>query len=84
LPIVNVTDEYNVISFTYKWTSDPKKLKNYVMKDDKPNVPVIVGAGVLALGGIGGLVWYFTKRPPPPPEDGPIDISDLPSHPAKQ
>jgi hypothetical protein len=80
LPQINVTDEYNVISYSFKWSSDPTKIAKYVSKEGKTNVPLVVGligGGVLLLG---GAAYYILKPPPPPPVDGPLDTNDLPSH----
>jgi hypothetical protein len=71
LPQINVTDEYNVISYSFKWSSDPTKINKYVSKEGKTNVPLVVGligGGVLLLG---GAAYYILKPPPPPPVDGP-------------
>jgi hypothetical protein len=35
LPQISVTDEYNVISYSFKWSSDPTKLEKYVSKEGK-------------------------------------------------
>ena len=81
IPIVHVSDEYNVISFSYKWTTDPAKIKNYVIKEDDTKTKVVWGSvGLFALGSAGFLYYKFginhgTTAPP-----GPIDISDLPLH----
>jgi len=42
LPQINVTDEYNVISYSFKWSSDPTKIAKYVSKEGKTNVPLVV------------------------------------------
>jgi hypothetical protein len=77
VPKVNVTDEYNVISFTYKWTTDSSKLDDYVIKPAK-KWPWWVGGGTVLAGG-GAAAWWFT-RPPPPVEVKDLGISDLPQH----
>jgi|GEM_PF-1639456 hypothetical protein len=79
LPLVHVSDEYNVISFSYKWTTDPLKTKNYVVQDEGKKSVIIWGSagGVLVLG---GALVYILTRPPLPPKEGPLDITDLPNH----
>lgn len=78
LPQVHVSDEYNVISFSYKWTTDPLKIKNYVVQDDgKKNLVIWGSVGGLALIGGGILIFLPHKTTPPP---GPLSKDDLPSH----
>jgi hypothetical protein len=80
IPIIHVSDEYNVISFSYKWTSDPAKIKNYVIKEDGTKNKVVWGSvGLFALGSAGFLWYNFgrTKTTPPPSA---LDITDLPTH----
>jgi len=82
LPQIDVKDEYNVISFSYKWTTDPLKEKNYEIKEEGKNNLVVWGS-VGGLGAIGGgiLIYYLTRSPPHAAPDGPLIITDLPSHP---
>ncbi|HUI91993.1 MAG TPA: hypothetical protein VLX68_07090 [Chitinivibrionales bacterium] len=80
MPIISVTDEYNVISFTFKW--NPNNVKKYISTEEKPNGAVIgtsIGGGVLLLGVVGYFLW---KRFNPPPQQGEeiLDTTDLPSH----
>jgi hypothetical protein len=77
VPKVRVSDEYNVISFTYKWTTDSSKLDDYVIKPPK-KWPWFVGGGTVLAGG-GFAAWWFT-RPPPPEKVEDLIISDLPQH----
>lgn len=77
VPNVHVSDEYNVISFTYKWTTDSSKLDDYVITPPK-TWPWWVGGGTLLAGG-GFAAWWFT-RPPKPEKLEDLDISDLPLH----
>jgi hypothetical protein len=77
VPNVRVSDEYNVISFTYKWTTDSSKLDDYVITPPK-TWPWWVGGGTLLAGG-GFAAWWFT-RPPAPEKLEDLDISDLPQH----
>ena len=78
LPQVHVSDEYNVISFSYKWTTDSLKTKNYVMLDDgKKNLVIWGSAGGLVVGG--ALVYFLTRGGNTEPL-GPLPKDDLPSH----
>jgi hypothetical protein len=80
LPQVHVSDEYNVISFSYKWTTDPLKIKNYVVREDDTKTKVIWGSvGAFALGSAAFLYYRFgiSHQGPPP---GDIPTNDLPSH----
>jgi hypothetical protein len=78
LPQVHVSDEYNVISFSYKWTTDPLKIKNYVVQDDgKKNMVIWGSAGALVLG---SAIVYLLIPKGTTAKDGPLPTDDLPSH----
>jgi hypothetical protein len=80
IPQVHVSDEYNVISFSYKWTTDPLKTKNYIVKEDNTKAKVIWGSvGLFALGSGGFLAYKFLINKPSAPL-GPISTDDLPDH----
>jgi hypothetical protein len=82
IPQIQVTDEYNVISFSFKWSSDPSKLNKYIAKEEKAHPALIgsvAGGGVLLLGVAGYLIWKFLNPPGPEPEL-PLDTTDLPHH----
>ena len=83
LPQIDVKDEYNIISFSYKWTTDPLKEKNYEIKGEGKNKIVVWGSvGGLGLLSGGILAYYKWGRGQPHNQvEGPIDVSDLPSHP---
>jgi hypothetical protein len=79
VPEVHVNDEYSIISFSFKWTSDPAKQKKYTVRDQTPKVILWSTAGV---GGVAlGAVAYLLLRP-----DGDekpltkLSIDDLPAH----
>ena len=60
IPRINVADEYNVISFSFKWSSDPAKAKALALHEGGVNAGAVVGicGGVLVAGGVGGyFVW---------------------------
>jgi hypothetical protein len=81
IPEIHVNDEYNIISFSYKWSTDPNKVNQYVVKDNTKKIMLVSTASV---GGVGAgiLTWYLFFRPQHPPE-GAIDTTDLPSRPKK-
>ncbi|MBN1130277.1 MAG: hypothetical protein JXA71_14895 [Chitinispirillaceae bacterium] len=80
IPDIRVSDEYNIISFSYKWTTDPSKEDQYVVKDPTKKIMFWSGAG-LATAGVSTLVWYFLRPGPKGPEE--ISIDDLPDRPDK-
>ena len=79
IPVIHVNDEYNIISFSYKWTTNPEKIDQYIVKDNTKKIMLWSTASV---GGVatGILGWYLFFRPKPE-ERGPIDINDLPERP---
>jgi hypothetical protein len=80
IPRIDVKDEYNVISFSYKWTIDPKKEKDYEIKEESSSKVVVLGS--IGAGGLiaGGFVWYFLTQKPVSGPEGPIPVDDLPDH----
>ncbi len=78
VPKITVNDEYNVISFNYKWSTDPAKMKDYILTPTGITPYLLVGGGTAVLGG--GALWYFVLRKPRPVPTQAIDISDLPVH----
>ncbi|MDR2693595.1 MAG: hypothetical protein LBB74_05195 [Chitinispirillales bacterium] len=80
LPVISVTNEQNIISFNYKWTTNSEKIPQYLYKD---KFPLLFWGSAGVLGGIGlGILTYFLTKKEPPPEDHVLPTSDLPSHPA--
>jgi hypothetical protein len=81
IPQINVTDEYNVISFTYKWSTDPAKAAKYAVKEGKSNGVMIgsIGGLGLVIAGI-GVYYLWIKKPPQEAVEGPLDTADLPTH----
>ncbi len=81
VPQIEVKDEYNIISFSYKWTTDPAKEKDYEIQEDHRNKVLVFGSiGAVGLVG-GGFLWYFLSHKGTSTEpEGPIPINDLPSH----
>jgi len=81
IPQINVTDEYNVISFSYKWSNDPAKAAKYAVKEGKTNGVVVGSIGTLSAAIIGvGVYYLWIKKPPVVQPPGIIDTSDLPRH----
>lgn len=78
IPKITAHDEYSIVSFSYKWTTDPSKIALYTEQPKKP-IALYVALGAVGVSGVGVLVGVLTK-PPPPPADGPLLINDLPSH----
>ncbi len=81
IPRIEVKDEYNVISFSYKWTIDPDKEKDYEIGEDSRNKTVVFGT--IGAGGLigGGILWYFlTHKGPSSQPEGPLSTKDLPNH----
>jgi hypothetical protein len=79
VPNVHVSDEYSIISFSFKWSSDPQKIKHYTVKDNSRKIMFLSAGGVAGIG-VGVLAYVFLKPEPPKHEEKPIDISDIPLH----
>jgi hypothetical protein len=77
IPVILVTNEHNIISFSYKWTTDSEKIPQYLYKDKFPMIFWLSGGVLGAIGG--GVLTYFLI----PKKDNVItnvlDIKDLPS-----
>ena len=83
IPKINVADEYNVISFSFKWSSDPAKAKALVAHEGgvSPGAVVGISGGVLVAGGIAGyFIWNALKSRQPTGPLGDVDTSDIPIH----
>jgi hypothetical protein len=81
VPIITVNEEYSVISFSYKWGTDPSRMDEYVQQEGKRKWWLIGSlAGVGLAGGAGVAIWLLTQEEPPASDDGPLDIEDLPLH----
>ena len=79
VPEIHVVDEYNVISFSYKWSDNPAKAQKYVVKDGSKKVVIWSSAAVAGIGAAALGYWIY-NRPPAPTPLGEIPINDLPSH----
>ncbi len=82
IPEITVKDEYSIISFSFRWTTDPTKVKKYVQERNTGKVFLFSALGLGAVGG--GLLAYFLipdSSEDPPPQ--PLSISDLPKRPGE-
>ncbi|MCL2183229.1 MAG: hypothetical protein FWB85_07145 [Chitinispirillia bacterium] len=61
LPVISVSNEHTIISFSYKWTKDPAKIKPYLHKDKFPLVFWVSG-GTLGAIGIGVLTYFLIPK----------------------
>jgi hypothetical protein len=80
IPEIHVNDEYNIISFSYKWTTDPKKIDRYIVKDNTKKI-IFWSTGGVGVVGVAAFLAYIL-RPGPEPLDE-ISIEDLPKRPDK-
>lgn len=80
VPKIVVKDEYSVVSFTFKWSTDPQKAKGYVVVQKGPRALLfsLLGVGVSA-GVVAAVLFLREGEPEPGPAD--IDTTDLPIHP---
>jgi hypothetical protein len=83
VPKIQVSDEFNVISFTYKWSNEPLKQKEYIVVDNGPKIIYWSAAGAGTIG-LGVLAWVLYERSIPPPQLGIIPSDDLPAHKSQQ
>jgi len=82
IPVISVSDESNIISFKYKWTSNSEKITQYIEANRFPLVFWISGG---TLGGIGiGVLTYFLIPKKDKVIDPRLDISDLPVRPSNR
>ncbi len=77
LPVISVTNEQNIVSFSYKWTTDSEKVPKYLYKD---KFPLLFWGSVGVLGGIGGgILTYFLIPKKVPVVDNVLSLDDLPA-----
>ncbi|HEX3018925.1 MAG TPA: hypothetical protein VHP36_01420 [Chitinispirillaceae bacterium] len=79
VPEIHVNDEFSIISFSYKWTTDLSKIDKYTVKDNTKKIILLSSAGVGVVG-IGALVYYLATKPEPPAPLGILPDNDLPNH----
>jgi len=78
IPKITVTDQYNIITFSYKW--NPADKAAYTEAPKKHPAPIVLAAtgGGLVVGGI--IAAVLIARPPAVVSDKPLPINDLPDH----
>ncbi|MDR0307779.1 MAG: hypothetical protein LBI42_13210 [Chitinispirillales bacterium] len=82
IPVISVSDEQNIISFKYRWTTNPEKYPQYIEPNRFPLVFWLSGG---ALGAIGiGLLTYFLIPKKENVIDPTLPIDDLPVRPASK
>jgi hypothetical protein len=83
IPEITVKDEYSVISFAFKWTTNPEKVKQYTQRYgvNKPLLISLIGGGI-AIPAVVALV--LLSKNDGPDEPLPLSIEDLPSHPSTE
>jgi hypothetical protein len=83
IPEITVKDEYSVISFAFKWTTNPEKVKQYTQKYgvNKPLLISLISGGI-AIPAVVALI-LLKNADPPNTETPPLSIHDLPSHPTE-
>jgi hypothetical protein len=74
IPVISVSDESNIISFRYKWTTDSEKITQYIEANRFPMVFWISG-GTLGSIGIGVLTYFLIPKKQPSKE---LLTDDLP------
>jgi hypothetical protein len=80
IPIITVNEEYSVISFSYKWTSDPTKLEKYVAGGSNAKWWIIGGsAGAVVAAAVVVAVALAGEDPVVEAPEA-LDIDDLPDH----
>ncbi|MBN1309636.1 MAG: hypothetical protein JXA18_17075 [Chitinispirillaceae bacterium] len=79
VPDIRVNDEFSIISFSFKWSTDPEKQSKYIVKDQTPKIILWSTAGV---GGVAlGAVAYLFLHPVSEPERlEKLPVDDLPVH----
>ncbi|MFP4678933.1 MAG: hypothetical protein ACLFQB_00500 [Chitinispirillaceae bacterium] len=83
IPVFTVSDEHDIISFKYKWTTNPEKVDMYVQKGKFPTVFLWSGVGLGSLG-VGLLSYFLLKEPPKPKIDPTLKDNDLPRREVEQ
>jgi len=82
LPIVTVKDEYGVVSFSFKWSTDIEKQKELIVKEgNKPLAIALIGGSIVGLAALG--VSLFLTQDDDVAETPDVSLDGLPSHPQK-
>lgn len=77
IPEIRVNDEYSIITFSFKWTTNPQLVSKYTVKDKTPKIILWSTVGVGAVG-LGAAAYFYFTQPVPPKPLGPISIDDIP------
>jgi len=80
IPIITVNEEYSVISFTYKWSTDPTKLKNYVAGESKAKWWIIGGSAGVAVAAAVAIAVVLAGDDTTDPGPQELSTDDLPQH----
>ncbi|MBD3242115.1 MAG: hypothetical protein GF331_16105 [Chitinivibrionales bacterium] len=80
IPRITVKEEYSVISFSYKWSTDPTMAEKYVEDTGRPKwlIPTLSGVGGAAVAGVIIALVAGGDVEPEPPQ--PLSTDDLPVH----
>ncbi|MBD3419959.1 MAG: hypothetical protein GF398_07580 [Chitinivibrionales bacterium] len=79
IPTITVNDQYNIITFSYKWTTDQAKVELYAQKE-KRNLVLPISLGAVGVAGVATLIVYLVQPEEGPPALGDIPVDDLPKH----
>ncbi len=77
IPVITVNDQYNIITFTYKWATNPEKIEEYAM-EEKKNIFVPVSLATVGGAGAAALAYYFLRDDGEEKVQRPIPIDDRP------
>ena len=77
IPEIHVTDQSNVILFSYKWTTDPQRVSKYILKPGS-NGWIKYAVGGVAIVGVGAV--FALNKGNNSSGNSPLSISDLPKH----
>ncbi len=82
VPDIKVNDDYSIIIFSFKWTTNPSQVSHYALKKPAKKVFWWSSTGVGLVGGGAALVYYYYFLKPDdaqrPLDD--LDVADLPGH----
>ena len=80
MPIVTVNDEYGVVSFSFKWSTDPEKQKDLIVDvGNKPLTFGLIGGGIVGLAALG--LSLFLTNDNGKTETPDLSLDGLPVHP---
>lgn len=78
IPRISVKEEYSVISFSYKWSTDPSMADKYVDDSGRPKwlIPTLSGVGGAAVAGV--IIALLVGGDDVDEGALPLDTTDLP------